>query len=137
MMCAALLQSERTGAHGRLYRASERVFDGMRDGYDRSLSLGPPALPLHAPPDRWSRSRSTSTCTSVVPKGFFPQQDTGRLTGAIQAAQDISFQAMREKLAKVVDIVRDGSGGRRRDRLHRRRRRRRQHGQHRAACSSP
>jgi multidrug efflux pump len=41
----------------------------------------------------------------VVPKGFFPQQDTGRLQGAIQAAQDISFQAMQAKLTEIVDIV--------------------------------
>jgi multidrug efflux pump len=42
----------------------------------------------------------------VVPKGFFPEQDTGRLGGTIQAEQDISFQAMREKLTGVVDIIR-------------------------------
>jgi multidrug efflux pump len=41
-----------------------------------------------------------------VPKGFFPQQDTGRLNGVVQAEQDISFQAMEKKLAQVVDIVR-------------------------------
>ena len=41
----------------------------------------------------------------AVPKGFFPQQDTGRLTGSIVGAQDISFPAMREKLAAFVDIV--------------------------------
>src|SRR5207245_1129398 len=40
-----------------------------------------------------------------VPKGFFPQQDTGRLSGAIQAAQDISFEAMKGKLATIVDII--------------------------------
>jgi multidrug efflux pump len=40
-----------------------------------------------------------------IPKGFFPQQDSGRLTGLIQADQDTSFQAMREKLARFVDIV--------------------------------
>ena len=40
-----------------------------------------------------------------MPKGFFPQQDTGRLTGSISGAQDISFPAMREKLAAFVDIV--------------------------------
>jgi multidrug efflux pump len=43
---------------------------------------------------------------AIVPKGFFPQQDTGRLNGSIQAAQDISFTAMRQKLADLVDIVR-------------------------------
>jgi len=42
---------------------------------------------------------------TIVPKGFFPQQDTGRMFGNIQAAQDISFQAMRQKLTEIVDIV--------------------------------
>ncbi len=41
----------------------------------------------------------------IIPKGFFPQQDTGRLSGNIQAAQDISFQAMRQKLTEVVEII--------------------------------
>ncbi len=43
---------------------------------------------------------------SVVPKGFFPQQDTGRINGAIQADQSISFQLMRQKLQQFVDIIR-------------------------------
>ena len=43
----------------------------------------------------------------IVPKGFFPQQDTGRLFGNIQAAQDISFQAMRQKLSEVVEIIKN------------------------------
>ena len=46
------------------------------------------------------------TLFSIVPKGFFPQQDTGRLYGAIQAGDDVSFQAMKGKLAAVVDVVR-------------------------------
>ena len=41
----------------------------------------------------------------VIPKGFFPQQDTGRLTGSIQAQQNISFQLMRQKLNDLVKIV--------------------------------
>jgi multidrug efflux pump len=41
----------------------------------------------------------------LIPKGFFPEQDTGRLMGNIQAAQDISFQGMQEKLARIVDII--------------------------------
>ena len=40
-----------------------------------------------------------------IPKGFFPQQDTGRLTGITRAAQDISFQAMQKKLTEVVGII--------------------------------
>jgi multidrug efflux pump len=43
---------------------------------------------------------------TVVPKGFFPQQDTGRISGRIQAAEDISFQAMRGKLTEIVEIIR-------------------------------
>jgi multidrug efflux pump len=41
-----------------------------------------------------------------VPKGFFPQQDTGRISASIQAAQDISFQAMRQKLTEITEIIR-------------------------------
>src|SRR5439155_10026742 len=41
----------------------------------------------------------------VVPKGFFPQQDAGRLNGSIQAEQDISFPAMREKMSQFVNVV--------------------------------
>ncbi|HSS31304.1 MAG TPA: efflux RND transporter permease subunit, partial [Nitrospiraceae bacterium] len=41
----------------------------------------------------------------VIPKGFFPQQDTGRLSGSIQASQDISFQAMSQKLTEVAKII--------------------------------
>ena len=42
----------------------------------------------------------------LIPKGFFSEQDTGRLSGTIQAEQDISFQAMKEKLTEVVNIIR-------------------------------
>jgi multidrug efflux pump len=41
----------------------------------------------------------------IVPKGFFPQQDTGRIGGSVQAAQDISFQGMRDKMESYVKIV--------------------------------
>jgi hydrophobe/amphiphile efflux-1 (HAE1) family protein len=102
MMCAAILKSN--PRHGGFYKASERMFDRMRNGYDRSLSW---AL-------RHPRFMILLTAVTVavniylymaVPKGFFPQQDTGRLTGGILAAQDVSFQSMREKLTKVVEIV--------------------------------
>ncbi len=62
---------------------------------------------------------------SAAPKGFFPQQDTGQLSGGLRADQSISSQAMGEKLRQVVDIIRARSGGRHRRRLHRRRPRRR------------
>ncbi len=104
MMCAALLRSEKGRTHGRIYRASEWVFELMRHTYEVSLGW---AL-------RHSRFMLFLTLLTVVvsiglfiyiPKGFFPEQDIGRITGTIQASQDISFQAMREKLKEVVDVI--------------------------------
>jgi hydrophobe/amphiphile efflux-1 (HAE1) family protein/NodT family efflux transporter outer membrane factor (OMF) lipoprotein len=105
MMCAILLKREKGVVHGRLYRTSERIFNGMRYLYDVTL--------------RWALHHSllmlaiilTTIGVNVylfymIPKGFFPEQDTGRLSGTIQADQDISFQAMKNKLTTVVDIIR-------------------------------
>ena len=105
MMCARLLRPEKDLVHGRWYRASERVFTLMLRAYEISLGWalrhGPLMLILLA----------ATICLnfylySIVPKGFFPQQDTGRLVGNIQADQGISFQAMRTKVATFVEIVR-------------------------------
>lgn len=105
MMCARFLKSEKDVAHGRIYRASEWLFESLRAGYAHSLGW---AL-------KHSRFMFFLTALTVavnialfiyIPKGFFPEQDTGRLVGMIQASQDISFQAMRDKLSKVVDIIR-------------------------------
>jgi multidrug efflux pump len=105
MMCALLLRHPRPGRRGRLFRASERVFDGMLRVYRRSLTStlrhpGPVALGLLA-----------TVCLGgyllvAIPKGFFPQQDTGRLLGSIQADQSVSFQLMRQKLEQFVSILR-------------------------------
>ena len=104
MMCARLLRPEAGLRHGRLYRASERAFDWMVRRYDASLSWV-----LRHPRGVLAVTLLTIAVNVylfvVVPKGFFPQQDTGRLTGTIQAAQDISFQAMQQKLAQIVDII--------------------------------
>jgi multidrug efflux pump len=105
MMCARLLRREGTRAHGRVYRASERVFAALLGWYETSLAWalrhGPLMLVLLA----------ATICLNVylyiiVPKGFFPQQDTGRLVGNIQADQSISFQAMQQKVVDFVEIVR-------------------------------
>ncbi len=104
MMCAYLLKTEKAQKHGRLFNLSSRLFDGMHHGYERSLSwaLKHPRLML-------SLMLSTVVISIllfvIVPKGFFPQQDTGRLTGTILAAQDISFQSMKGKMAAIVDII--------------------------------
>jgi len=105
MMCAALLKPEKTRVRGSLYRASERVFDWMLSRYEASLSWA-----LRHPRAMLALILATIVINVylfiIVPKGFFPQQDSGRLIGSIQAAQDISFQSMREKLAEVVDVIR-------------------------------
>jgi multidrug efflux pump len=105
MMCARLLRREPERKRGRLYQASERWFAAMLRGYEKTLGW---AL-RHA----WLMIviLLATVCLNVylyviVPKGFFPQQDTGRLTGSIQADQSISFQAMQKKLADFIDIVR-------------------------------
>ena len=108
MLCATLLgrNAESTGgSHGRLYRAGERFFDGMHGFYARTLAwvLRHPRLMLGV---TILTIAVNVYLFVVVPKGFFPQQDTGRLAGMVQAAQDISFQAMRDKLGQIVEIIR-------------------------------
>jgi len=105
MMCATILKPGTGRNHGYLYRASESVFNWMRSRYDLTLRW---ALAHH----RFMFSLTLITLGvniflfTVIPKGFFPEQDTGRIVGIIQAAQDISFQSMKEKLARIVDIIR-------------------------------
>ena len=107
MMCARLLRERPAGApeRGRFDRAGERVFAAVLHWYEKSLSWslrhGPLMMVLLL----------ATVCLNVylyvvVPKGFFPQQDTGRLIGNIRADQSISFQAMRQKLADFIEIVR-------------------------------
>ncbi len=104
MMCAKFLQSVHEVKHGRIYRASERVFQGALDFYATGLRL---VLRQRA----FMLVITVATiCLSIylyviVPKGFFPQQDTGRLTGSILGAQDLSFPAMQEKLKEYTDII--------------------------------
>jgi multidrug efflux pump len=105
MMCARLLRHQPERERGRLYQTSERWFQAMQRGYSKTLA--------------WALRHSwlmlvvllATVCLNVylyatIPKGFFPQQDTGRLSGSIQADQSISFQAMQKKLADFIRIVR-------------------------------
>jgi multidrug efflux pump len=104
MLCATLLGARGEPRHGRLYRLSERFFDGMLGFYSRTL-----AAVLRHPHAVLGVTVLTVAVNVylfvVVPKGFFPQQDTGRLTGIVQAAQDISFQSMKDKLTQIVGII--------------------------------
>jgi multidrug efflux pump len=102
MMCAYLLKEQR--AHGWMYRTSERAFTWVVDTYGRTLSV---ALRFH--PLTLLVLLATILLNVYlfirVPKGFFPQQDNGRLQGSVQGDQDISFQAMDTSLRQMVDIV--------------------------------
>jgi len=103
MMCARLLKPE-SKEHGWLYRFFERGFDGLLNLYEAGLKivlrhrfitlmtmLGTIAL--------------TGYLYVLIPKGFFPQQDTGLIIGLSEAAQDISFQAMAERQQALLDAV--------------------------------
>ncbi len=105
MMCAYLLANRQQERHGRLYRTSERAFAALLGAYDASLrrALRWPLLVL------LSLAATIALAIylfAVIPKGFFPQQDTGRMVGGIQADQSISFQLMEQKLSHFVDIIR-------------------------------
>ena len=104
MLCARVLKTDQPRRHGWWYRMSERGFAVMLRGYATSLTwvLRHPRLMLAV---TLGTMALTVYLYILVPKGFFPQQDTGRLFGNIQAAQDISFQAMRQKLTEVVEII--------------------------------
>jgi multidrug efflux pump len=102
-MCAQLLKTLGEETHGTAYKASQKVFDAVLSVY--RICLG------------WVLRHQFAVllitigtaCLSIylfkqVPKGFFPQQDTGRIQGSVQAAQDISFDAMSRKMQRYVDI---------------------------------
>src|SRR3984957_7371034 len=107
MMCRMLLRKKAT--HGRLYMASERAFERILKGYERSL--------------HWVLDHSLLVLIIAIatvglnvflyiqiPKGFFPQQDTGRLNGNIVADQAISFQAMQRKIQRLPAIAKEDPG---------------------------
>jgi HAE1 family hydrophobic/amphiphilic exporter-1 len=103
MMCAYLLKPE-SHDHGRLYRFSERCFDGLLNLYEAGLKIV-------------MRHRFTTLMVMlgtvamtgylyvIIPKGFFPQQDTGLIIGQSEAAQDISYQAMTQRQQAMLDVI--------------------------------
>ncbi|KAF0102676.1 MAG: RND superfamily multidrug transport protein MdtC [Rhodospirillaceae bacterium] len=106
MMCAYVLRSP--GAHrapGFLARLSERGLGGLQRLYGRSLGLvlRHPLLTMFV---FLATVLLNIHLYVTIPKGFFPQQDTGRIMGGIRADQSISFQAMRRKFRQFVEIVR-------------------------------
>jgi multidrug efflux pump len=103
MLCARLLKRE-TERHGWLYRLSERGFDGLLAVYERGLKvvLRHRFITLMA---MVGTIAFTGYLYAVIPKGFFPQQDTGMILGIAEAAQDVSFKAMSQRMEAVIDTV--------------------------------
>jgi multidrug efflux pump len=109
MMCAKFLRQHNPSERSRAYLFGERAFNGLLAGYDRGL--------------RWVLRHQNITLLIavgtlalniylyvIVPKGFFPQEDTGRLGGAARASQDISFDAMTVKQSQLAAIVKKDPG---------------------------
>ncbi|MDR3389138.1 MAG: multidrug efflux RND transporter permease subunit [Rudaea sp.] len=104
MMCSRLLRHDPERKPGKFFAFSERVFNRMLALYKRTLgwALGRPLLTMFI--------LLVTVCLNVylyiiVPKGFFPTEDTGVLVGGVQADQSISFQLMSKKMIQFMDIV--------------------------------
>jgi hydrophobe/amphiphile efflux-1 (HAE1) family protein len=106
MMCARLLKPE-SKEHGWIYRVFERGFDGLLNAYEAGLKvvLRHRFTTLMV---MFGTIALTGYLFVIIPKGFFPQQDTGLIIGQSEAAQDISFQAMEERQQALLNaVVRD------------------------------
>ncbi len=103
-MCAYLLKEEKNQKHGRMYRASEKFFAWMLETYRRSLT--------------WALDNSVLMLVVLmltialnvvlimrIPKGFFPQQDTGAIVGGLQGPQDASFPLMDNSIKQLVGVI--------------------------------
>jgi hydrophobe/amphiphile efflux-1 (HAE1) family protein len=103
MMCAYLLKPE-SKEHGWLYRVSERGFDGLLNLYEAGLKivLRHQFITLMV---MFGTIALTGYLYVVIPKGFFPQQDTGLIIGQSEAAQDISFQAMTQREQALLNAI--------------------------------
>ena len=106
MMCAYLLRSEREQKHGRIYMANEKVFDWVLSLYRGTL--------------RWVLDNPTPTLIVLfltialnvvlivkIPKGFFPEEDTGAITGGVQGPQDSSFPAMNDAIQQIGGVIKN------------------------------
>jgi multidrug efflux pump len=104
MMCAYLLKDERTIKHGRAYRITERGFTWMLSSYSRTL-----AWVLKHPAPMLTLLLLTIALNFylivIIPKGFFPQQDTGVIMGNVRGPQDASFPIMDNSIQKLVNVI--------------------------------
>ena len=104
MMCAHMLKPKGEEHHNWFFRLSEGVFERILGGYDSTLSWVLRHQPLTLAVTLATFALSVYLYITV-PKGFFPQQDVGRLNGQVMADQSISFQSMNQKMNQIVGIV--------------------------------
>jgi multidrug efflux pump len=104
MMCAYLLRSERTEKHGHMYAASEQFFDWVLSLYRGSLRwvLDHPALTLVV---LFITIALNVVVIIKIPKGFFPVEDTGSITGSVRGPQDSSFPAMDNSIRQIGEVI--------------------------------
>ncbi|GAB2904836.1 efflux RND transporter permease subunit [Paralcaligenes sp. KSB-10] len=106
MLCSRFLKNYHAESHGRIYQVFERGFDMLLNGYRRGLNL----VLRHQFITLCSfiaTLAATVVLFIVIPKGFFPQQDTGFIFGFAESAQDTSFDAMNQRMMKLADVVRE------------------------------
>jgi multidrug efflux pump len=104
MMCAYLLRDEKVIKHGSAYRITERGFAWMLSVYSRSLTW----VLKHPGPMLTILILTIALnfyLIVIIPKGFFPQQDTGSITGSVRGPQDASFQVMNNSILQLVNVI--------------------------------
>src|ERR1017187_10535475 len=104
MMCAYLLKDEKTIKHNRAYRITEKGFAWMVSVYSRSLGW----VLKHPGPMLGLLILTIGLnfyLIDIIPKGFFPQQDTGAITGSARGPQDASFAVMNNSILQLVDVI--------------------------------
>jgi multidrug efflux pump len=104
MLCSRLLKAESHTQHGRLYRLSENMFNGLVDIYHRGLKV---ALrhQLATLLIMLGTICATGYLYYVIPKGFFPEEDTGMILGIAETGQDVSFTNLAQRLEAVINEV--------------------------------
>src|SRR4051812_38705009 len=104
MMCARLLKHKPAEQQGRLYRASERIFQSIINFYERTLTF----VLRHQTATLFVAIATialTALLYIVIPKGFFPVQDTGVILGVSEAPQGISFTRMAQRQQKLAEVI--------------------------------
>ena len=106
MMCAYLLRNERAEKHGRIFTASEKVFDGVLSLYRSTLHwvLDHPTLTLSV---LFLTIALNVVLIYKIPKGFFPVEDTGAISGGVRGPQDSSFPAMNNAIQQIVGVIKN------------------------------